>query len=243
MTTYDAGPYNLDKELYGDLIQEWYARFPDGVTLTPEYAQLVQDNLLQLLVRLARYKFVARMVKKTDSVLEVGCGSGMGAIFVGQHCAHVTGIEVKSTEVEEARSVNQRNNVDFQRMDLFDLDDSLHYDVVVSLDVIEHMPVAEGEKFVGAMAQHVDPAGMIIIGTPSVYSYEYQSPQSKASHIKCYDRQELVDLVDRHFDRTLAFSMNDEVVHTGHPKMAWYYFVLGFLPKNDAKSSIERRAR
>ena len=236
MTTYDAGPYNLNKELYGDLIQEWYARFPNGVTLTPEYAQLVQDNLLQLLVRLARYKFVARMIKKTDRVLEVGCGSGLGSVFVGQHCAHVTGIEVKSTEVEEARSINQRSNVEFQRMDLFDLDAARKFDVVFSLDVIEHMPATRGEKFVAAMARHVEPAGMIIIGTPSIYSYEYQSPQSKASHIKCYDREELVALVEQHFHRTIAFSMNDEVIHTGHPKMAWYYFVLGFLPKTERRA-------
>jgi len=243
MTTYDAGPYNLNRELYGDLIQQWYARFPNGVTLTPEYAELVQDNLLQLLVRLARYKFVARMVKKTDRVLEVGSGSGVGAIFVGQHCAHVTGIEVKSTEVDEARALNRRSNVDFQRVDLFELDDARRFDVVFSLDVIEHMPIERGEKFVAAMARHVQPAGMVVIGTPSIYSFDYQSPQSKASHVKCYDQQELLALVDRHFDRTLAFSMNDEVVHTGHPKLAWYYFVLGFLPKTSTASSIDRSAR
>jgi hypothetical protein len=37
--------------------------------------------------------------------------------------------------------------------------------------------------------------------------------------------------MDGYFDRTLAFSMNDEIVHTGHPKLAWYYIVLGLLPR------------
>src|SRR5437588_10253586 len=117
----DTGYYNKDQDLYTQLIKEWYERYPDGVTLPPEYAHFVEENLLRLLIRLARYKFVARLVKKTDRVLEVGSGSGLGAIFVSQHCAHVTGIEVKTTEVEEAHQVNRRGNVEFQTTDLFDL--------------------------------------------------------------------------------------------------------------------------
>jgi hypothetical protein len=81
------------------------------------------------------------------------------------------------------------------------------------------------------MARQVKPAGMIVIGTPSIYSYPYQSELSKAAHVKCYDQEELLELVDAYFHRSTAFSMNDELVHTGFSKMAWYYFVLGFLPR------------
>jgi len=231
--TIDTGYYNKDQELYTQLINEWYERYPNGVTLPPEYAHFVEENLLRLLIRLARYKFVARLVKKTDRVLEVGSGSGLGSIFIAQHCAHVTGIEVKTTEVEEARTVNRRENVEFKVADLFELEATEPFDVVFSLDVIEHMPIEEGHKFVSGMRRQLNRTGMLIIGTPSIYSYEYQSPQSKASHVKCYDQQELLSLVDNYFERTLAFSMNDEVVHTGYPKMAWYYFVLAFMPKQE----------
>jgi hypothetical protein len=31
--------------------------------------------------------------------------------------------------------------------------------------------------------------------------------------------------------------MNDEIVHTGHPKLAWYYIVLGFMPRRSADAS------
>jgi hypothetical protein len=37
--------------------------------------------------------------------------------------------------------------------------------------------------------------------------------------------------MDQHFVRTFAFSMNDELVHTGHHKLAWYYFVIGVMPR------------
>jgi len=231
--TIDTGYYNKDQDLYTRLVKEWYAKYPDGVTLPPEYAHFVEENLLRLFIRLARYKFVARLVKKTDRVLEVGSGSGLGSMFISQHCAHVTGIEVKTTEVEEARAINRRENVEFKVADLFEMEVARPYDVVFSLDVIEHMPIEQGQKLIAAMARQLSSTGMAIIGTPSIYSYEYQSPVSKASHVKCYAQEELLASVDKYFGRTLAFSMNDEMVHTGSPQMAWYYFVLAFMPKGE----------
>jgi len=226
----DTGHYNRDQARYDEIAQERYDRYPAGVTLPPEYAHFVHENQLRLFIRLARYKFVARMIKKTDRLLEVGSGSGIGAMFLSQHCAHVTGIEIKTTEVDEARSVNQRSNVDFHVTDLFSLDAKPTYDAAIALDVIEHMPIEDGHELVATMTGHLKPTGMIVIGTPSIHSFPYQSPESQASHVKCYDQRELVELIDHYCGRTLPFSMNDELVHTGHPKMAWYYFVLGFLP-------------
>jgi len=226
----DNGSHNADPKRYQQLIDELYANYPP-ITLPPEYAYFVQENLLFLLIRLARYKFIARLIKKTDRIFEVGCGSGLGGIFLGQHCAHVTGVDVNATEVEEARCINRRENVEFKVGNFLELEAAQQYDVVVALDVIEHMPVEQGHKLVDAMAGYLKPTGMAVIGTPSVYSYEYQGSFSRASHVKCYDQQELVALVENYFGRTLVFSMDDELVHTGFPKMAWYYFVLAFLPK------------
>lgn len=226
----DIGSYNLDPERYKKLIDELYEAYP-SITLPARFAYFIQEDMLRLLILLARYKFVARLIKKKDRVLEVGCGSGLGSIFLSQHCAHVTGLDVKESEIEEAKAINKRENVEFITCDLFDLEPSARYDVIVNLDVIEHMPVEQGHKFIDAMTRHLEPTGMLAIGTPSIYSYQYQSPLSQASHVKCYDQEELVTLVENYFHRTLVFSMNDEMVSTGYPKMAWYYFVLAFLPR------------
>ena len=227
----DIGNYNKDQDETQRLTDEVYQKYPDGVLLTSEYAELVQENMLHLLIRLARYKFVTKMIKPTDSVLEVGSGSGLGAIFLGQHCRKVTGIEVKTTEVAEARGINKRDNVEFRVCDLFDLPSDEKFDVVVSLDVIEHMPIEMGREFVRAQAAHLKDDGMLILGSPSIHSFPYQSALSQSSHVKCYDQPELLEVINPHVQRTLAFSMNDELVHTGYAKLAWYYFVIGFGPR------------
>jgi 2-polyprenyl-3-methyl-5-hydroxy-6-metoxy-1,4-benzoquinol methylase len=226
----DIGSFHQDSSKYKKLIDDLYASYPP-VTLPPEYAYFIEKDLLRFLIRLARYKFVARMIKKKDRVLEVGCGSGMGSIFLSQHCAHVSGLDVKSTEIDEAKSINRRGNVEFKAADLFKLDPAKKYDVVVALDVIEHMSVEKARKLIAGMRLHLKRDGMLVIGTPSLYSYEHQSSLSRASHVKCYDQNELTALLDKYFCRTIAFSMNDEIVHTGFSKMAWYYFILAFSPK------------
>jgi cyclopropane fatty-acyl-phospholipid synthase-like methyltransferase len=231
MSKIDIGKYNKSPEQYGKLIDEMYEQH-QPITLPPEYAYFFEKDLIRLLIRLARYKFVARMVRKTDRVLEVGSGNGVGAMLVSQHCAHVTGLEIKTTELEEARSMNRRPNIEFISQDLFEYTPDRPFDVVMALDVIEHFDEAGGQRLLDGMVRQLAHTGMLIVGSPSVYSWPHQSALSQASHIKCYDQHELQAAVDRHCGRTIALGMNDEFVHTGHPKMTWYYFILGFLPRS-----------
>ena len=113
-------------------------------------------------------------------------------------------------------------------MDLFEDPSDDQFDAVVSLDVIEHLTVDQGHSLVAEMSRRLKPGGLLVIGSPSIWSYPYQSPISQVSHVKCYDLPELETLIENFVDRTISFSMNDELVHTGYHKMAWYYFVIGF---------------
>ena len=144
----DIGKYNKDSAEYRKLVEELYFKYKNGINFPPEYAQFVQEDLLRLCIRLARYKFIARIIKKTDYLLEVGCGSGLGSIFLSQHCSHVTGIDVKTTEIDEAMVLNKRDNVSFIVQDFFNFPDEDLYDVLVALDVIEHLSEKQGLIFI-----------------------------------------------------------------------------------------------
>ena len=228
----EQGSFDSSPEHYKTLVQE-LEKTCGTIELPSEYAYFFKDNLLQLLIRLARYKFACRLIKPDDRVLEVGCGTGMGSIFLGQHCRSVKGIDIQEREIDAAKKINRRTNVDFSVGDFFSHPPQESYDIVLSVDVIEHMSEKDGIEFIRKTTRHLKRDGMLVLGTPSCYSYDYSSELSKAAHIKLYDQKALVRIIDRFYSRTVAFSMNDEIVHTGFPKLAWYYFVLGVLPKTD----------
>jgi len=67
---------------------------------------------------------------------------------------------------------------------------------------------------------------MMIIGTPNKFSEAYRSQKNKDIHYHEYEPDEITALCKKYFGRTLLFSMNDELVHTGFSKLAWFLFVL-----------------
>ena len=221
---------HYDPKRYETLIDKMYESYGD-IVLPAEYAYFFQENALRLLIRLARYKAIAKQLGPEDEVIEIGSGSGVGAMFLAQHCRSVLGLDLKEHEVKEARGINRRSNVRFEVGDFFDLPEEAAFDAIVNLDVIEHLPEAQGECLVERTARHLRDTGMLVLGTPSIHSYPHQSPLSQAAHVRCYDLDELTAMVGRHYGRVLRFSMNDELVHTGFSKLAWFYLLFAFCPR------------
>ncbi|MDP7417891.1 MAG: class I SAM-dependent methyltransferase, partial [Desulfobacterales bacterium] len=156
------GP-TFDTDRYDRMVKELYEKY-GTVTLPPEYSYYVRENMVQFLIRLARYKFVAKHLSVNDDVLEVGCASGLGTIFLSQLCHSVTAIDRNSQSIEEARNLSKRENVFFQIQDFADFSSDRGFDVLVSLDVLEHMSVEEGRKFIARAADTIKADGMLVIG-------------------------------------------------------------------------------
>lgn len=119
------------------LLKDLYSIYGE-ISLNPVINSMIQENLLGFTIKLARYKFVCRMIRKTDGVLEVGSGLGIGTLFLRQFAKEVVGIDVKEQLLQEASNLNGRDNVSYKHVDLFKWESDKKYDVVVSLDAIEH---------------------------------------------------------------------------------------------------------
>ena len=100
------------------------------------------------------------------------------------------------------------------------------YDGAYSLDVVEHMPEEKELIYVENLAASLSDDGVLIVGSPSIQSQAYASPQSKEGHVNCKDADGLRALMGSAFSNVLIFSMNDEVVHTGFAPMAHYLFAV-----------------
>lgn len=196
-----------------------------------------QQDPKRMLFVLARYKFVAKMLSGKKRVLEVGCADAFATRIVQQEVGHLTAVDFDPVFIDDVRD----------RMDAhWSFAVAVHdivrdgpiargFDAAYALDVIEHIPTTEEEKFLSNMVASISQDGVLIIGTPSLESQQYASPQSKEGHVNCKSGKALRELMLRYCANVFVFSMNDELVHTGFFPMAHYLFAIGSGKRNVGK--------
>jgi 2-polyprenyl-3-methyl-5-hydroxy-6-metoxy-1,4-benzoquinol methylase len=190
-------------------------------------SQIWRDDPRRLGIFLARYKFVAKMFSGMNRVLEVGCADGFGTRVVRQEVQEVVATDFDPVFVtrNQARP-HGKWNIRFQAHDMLAGPLAEGFDGVFAVDVIEHIPTVDEDRFVANLAASLHPQGVCLVGTPSLESQVYASAPSKAGHVNCKTAPKLKELMRRHFHNVFIFSMNDEMVHTGFYPMAHYLFAL-----------------
>ena len=177
---------------------------------------------------LSRYKFVSKMLAGRRHVLEIGCGDAFGTRIVQAEVEKLTAVDFDPVFIEDVKArMKPRWQFDVFVHDMLDGPVPGAFDAVYALDVLEHIEQAKEQVFLRNAFANLDRNGAAIVGMPSLESQAYASPQSKAGHINCKSAPDLKKLMHAFFHNVFMFSMNDEVVHTGHHKMAHYVFALG----------------
>ena len=196
------------------------------------------DDPRHLLFTLSRYKFVAKMYSGLNRVLEVGCSDAFATRLVAQEVKEVVAIDFDAEFIADARErASDRWPVDVRVHDILKGPVDGEFDAAYSMDVLEHITPETEHAFISNIVASLKADGMLIIGTPSLESQTYASPQSKEGHVNCKTGPQLRALLARYFANVMMFSMNDEVVHTGYQKMAHYLIcdLRGFQAKINQK--------
>lgn len=100
------------------------------------------------------------------SILDVGCGGGLVSEPLARMGASVTAIDAASKNIEVAKVHAEQSglNIDYQNIQPEDLaENGQEYDVVVSLEVVEH--VADLNAFLAACGTMVRPDGAMVLST------------------------------------------------------------------------------
>jgi SAM-dependent methyltransferase len=195
--------------------------------------QAWQDDPKHLLFTLARYKFIAKMLAGREHVLEVGCADAFGTRIVVQTVKKLTATDFDPVFVEDVRRrMDARWKFDIEQHDLLAGPFPGRYDGAYALDVIEHIQPRDELNFVGNIVKSLTPAGVLLLGCPSLQSQDHASPPSKAGHVNCKTGDTMRALLFQFFHNVFVFSMNDEVVHTGYAPMAHYVIGLACTRKD-----------
>ena len=186
----------------------------------------------RFLFEFSRYKFVGKMLEGYKSVLEIGCGDTFPTRIVQQYVDRVHAIDIDPVFIEDAKeNMDEEWEFSCEVHDILSGPVKGTFDAAYTLDVIEHIPIQQENKFLENICSSLSKNGVLIIGTPSLESQKYASELSKIGHINCKTGSDLKELLQKYFKNVFLFSMNDEVVHTGFNKMAHYLFCLAVEQK------------
>jgi 2-polyprenyl-3-methyl-5-hydroxy-6-metoxy-1,4-benzoquinol methylase len=183
---------------------------------------------------LARYKFVSKMFQGFGEVLEVGCGDAWPSRIVAQSVSNLTVSDFDPIFIKDAQSRHEEKwGMDYLVHNLLESPTSKKFDGIYLCDVFEHIDPAEEDLFLINAIKSLVPTGSMIIGIPSLESQAIIEPEKRdPGHVNCKNGFDLKLTLEKYFSNVFLFSMNDEVVHTGHHKMAHYIFCLCCSPKS-----------
>jgi trans-aconitate 2-methyltransferase len=178
-------------------------------------------------------------LKKTDNVLEIGCGIGTQTGLLAEYTkgfGKVTAIDISSKSVDYAKKqLKNFNNIDFLIGDIVQmkLDINNKFDVVILPDVIEHIPIEVHGKLFSILRSLIKDNGFVLIHIPNPNYLNWCHEHTK----------ELLQIIDQPIYTDLLCSNvypNDFYIHYLKTYEIWTnncdYQVIVLKPKSTASN-------
>ena len=155
---------------------------PEGHTQTLTYGE-----------HLARYQCVIPLVKG-KKVLDVASGTGYGSQLIAKYAKEVDGLDYSADAVAYSQKHFPADNLTYAQGDAQAMPyKDGQFDVVVSLETIEHLP--HPDKFVNEVKRVMKPGGVFIVSTPN----DAEFMDGNEFHVHEFQFPELEKLIDQNF--------------------------------------------
>ena len=140
-----------------DMVARLADRYKNAASVMPRSQRNIYQNLVtKMRERVELYRGFPKQIHK-PTVVDVGCGLGIGSNILSQESQFVWGIDSNPDTIEFARQMFERqpNNIYYTPQLSFDVVDALAddrgfmtFDFVVCVEVIEHIPAASALELV-----------------------------------------------------------------------------------------------
>jgi len=201
------------------------------LTLSPHWSYNLTGDPKRFAFVLSRYKFVGEMISqyahKKIKILELGCSEGIGLPLLTQNATEYLGIDLDNEAIDYARKNWKNNNINFECCNFLQIKLDRTFDVVLSLDVVEHIEPEFENQYFSTIVENMSKEGIVFVGTPNVTSAPYASEASQVGHVNLFDQKRLQETMENYFRKIFIFALNDEVVHTGYAPMSHYIMAVG----------------
>lgn len=153
---------------------------------------------MEAAVHIARYANIIPLVKD-KVVLDLACGEGYGsALLKKAGAARVVGVDVSSSAIDKAVATFSASGAEYVVADVAQIEKlfaSGTFDVVVSIETIEHVP--DHEQFLRSIVEVAKRDAIIYITCPNDYWYYPNDEQKNPYHLRKYTFEQFADVTTR----------------------------------------------
>lgn len=198
----------------------------DGVVLGPHSSYEWNHSRRQLLFTSSRYKFAMKMIGNLydpnhKTILDLGCSDGFGTYYVAEYAQFVLGVDFDKEAIEYAQKTDYGTNIKFKYENFLGKKYGV-FDGVVSFDVLEHIYPENEDGYMNTVVMNLKDTGTFVVGTPSLETQQYSMENVTGAHVNVYKGEDLYEMLRQYFYNVYLFTQNDELIHTGHLRMANY---------------------
>jgi len=153
---------------------------------------------------LHRYALAMEFVHD-KKVLDIACGEGYGSGLLAGKASQVTGVDINSEVIDQAKAKYQKPNLQFISGSVEDIPAAgKQFDIVTSFETLEH--IADHEKMIAEIKRVLIPGGMLIISTPDKLNYTDKTGNINPFHVKELYPEEFAALLKKHFNHIRVLS-------------------------------------
>ncbi|MDP2629822.1 MAG: cyclopropane fatty acyl phospholipid synthase [Candidatus Uhrbacteria bacterium] len=148
--------YDFDNDLYMSFLDP-YNQYTCGYFKETDNLGLAQEKKLDLICQKLQ-------LKKSDRVLDIGCGWGGFAKWAAKHYGcHVTGVSISDEQIKFAREFTKGLPVEIIKSDYRDI--SGKYDKVLSIGMFEHVGYKNYKTYFEIVDRILKPNGLSLLHT------------------------------------------------------------------------------
>ncbi|HTO66382.1 MAG TPA: class I SAM-dependent methyltransferase [Bradyrhizobium sp.] len=145
-----------------ELFDSYRDSYHDVVQSSIDFAGLPHSFFMRAKADLLRELIARRLGPEKPALLDVGCGIGSFHPLLTDMVGLLTGIDVSSASIAQARADNSHGDYrDFNGRD-FPFDDA-SFDLATAICVMHHVPPAERANIMSEMRRVVRPGGLVCV--------------------------------------------------------------------------------
>lgn len=182
--------------------KQFYEKFPKK--LLNDYLNSNQR------IEIALYFILQQIDPWIKNILDIGCGIGWSSYEMAkQSTAKILAVDLSDANIAVANKLFFHPKIDFKQIDItkYDLPKGENFDLVVLIDVFEHIPKEDRMGFYTFLNNILSENGKIVLTCPTVFHQQYLKKYNPAGLQPVDEEVDLDTLLD------FAKSVNAEVIH------------------------------